>query len=187
MNRKVILLGANDAVKDLPTTQQHVPLGQYKENLTKIINHPRITAHKPKILLVTPPPLDEVKCKPRDLAWGHVESSRESAISESYTEKAREVARENPGVVLIDLFKAIMDKAIEMAPGEYTPGGPWLGTLENGKQGGLDHLLHDGLHLSSDAYKVFFEAIIPHIGQQWVGLADDDRSDYVFPDWRDLK
>lgn len=183
----MILLGANDAVKPLATTQQHVSIEQYKENLTKIVNHPCITAHKAKILLVTPPPLDEIKTTKADLAWGHSEGIRESAISAAYSEKAREVARENPGVVLIDLWQAIMEKAISMAPNDYQPGGPWLGTLKNGKQGGLDQLLHDGLHLSTEAYKVFFETVIPHIGQQWVGLADDDRSDYVFPDWRDLK
>ncbi|KAH7023651.1 SGNH hydrolase-type esterase domain-containing protein [Ilyonectria destructans] len=182
----VILLGANDAVIDLPTTAQHVPLETYKENLTKIVNHPRITAHKPKILLVTPPPLDEIKVTVRDMNWGHSQASRTSAISASYSETARQVARENPGVVLVDLWQAIMDKAIEMAPGDYQTGGPWLGSPENGKQGGLDELLHDGLHMSGKAYQVFYDTLLPHIGQEWKSLPADDRVGYVFPDWREL-
>ncbi|KAH7162453.1 SGNH hydrolase-type esterase domain-containing protein [Dactylonectria estremocensis] len=187
MDYLVILLGANDAVIELPTTSQHVPIHQYKENLTKIINHPRITAHKPKILLVAPPPLDQIKVTVRNVAEGHSQATRTSAISASYSEVAREVAKENPGVVLIDLWKAIMDKAIKMAaPGDYTPGGPWLGSPESGKQGGLDELLPDGLHMSGKAYEVFYDTIVPHIGQEWQALEDDDRAGYLLPDWRDL-
>lgn len=183
---QLILLGANDAVRPMPTTAQHVPLEEYKENLNKIVNFPAIQAHKPKILMVTPPPVDQIKIAGLDKSWGHEGPTRTSAITASYAEKAREVARENEGVILIDLWQAIMDKAIAMAPGDYQPGGPWLGSLECGKQGGLDTLLPDGLHMNGEAYKVFHDIVIPHVGQQWVGLADDDKRDYVFPDWREL-
>ncbi|KAM5362513.1 hypothetical protein ACJZ2D_012503 [Fusarium nematophilum] len=186
MDYLVILFGANDAVLDLPTTGQHVPLDRYKQNLNEIINHPRITAHKPQILLVTPPPLDEIKSTPRNLAWGHSRGIRTSAISASYSEGARQVARENPGVIVVDLYQALMDKAIAMAPGDYTAGGPLLGSPENGKQGGLDVLLHDGLHMSGAAYRVFYDTLRPHIGNEWKDLADDDRTGFVLPDWRDL-
>ncbi|KAF7547782.1 hypothetical protein G7Z17_g7483 [Cylindrodendrum hubeiense] len=164
----------------------HVPLETYKDNLTKIVNHPRITAHKPKILLVTPPPLDQIKVTGLNMAAGHSQAVRTSAISASYSEAARQVARENPGVVSIDLWKAIMDKAIEMAPGDYQAGGPWLGSPENGKQGGLDVLLPDGLHMAGKAYEVFYDTILPHIGQEWQSLGGDDRTGYVLPDWREL-
>ncbi|EFY93396.1 GDSL Lipase/Acylhydrolase family protein [Metarhizium acridum CQMa 102] len=112
----VVLLGANDA--SLPTTPQHVPIDQYKENLTKIVTHPNIQAHEPKILLVTPPPLDEIKLTKVDMENGHASATRSSAVSASYSEKVREVARENPNVRLVDLWKAIMDKAISMAPND---------------------------------------------------------------------
>ncbi|KAK7422366.1 hypothetical protein QQX98_001645 [Neonectria punicea] len=186
MEYLVILLGANDAVIELPTTSQHVAIETYRDNLTKIINHPRITAHKPTILLVTPPPLDQLKVRVLNMAAGHSQETRTSAISASYSEMARQVARENPGVVLVDLWKAIMDKAIEMAPGDYQAGGPWLGSPENGKPGGLEELLPDGLHMSGKAYRVFYDTIIPHIGKKWQGLAGDDRTGYILPDWRDL-
>ncbi|KAM0253888.1 hypothetical protein ACHAQJ_007120 [Trichoderma viride] len=177
----LILLGANDAVIPLETTSQHVPLETYKENLNKIINYPRIRAHNPKILLVTPPPVDEIKLKILDTAEGHASAIRASAISASYAEKAREVARENPGVILIDLWQAIMGEAISMSPEDYQPGGPWLGSPENGKQGGLDELLPDGLHMGGKGYRVFFDEIKAHIGQR---NRPGDRTDYVMPDWR---
>lgn len=179
-------MGANDSVLPLPTTSQHVPIDQYKENLIKIITHPYIQAHQPKILLVTPPPVDEIKLSQLDVQGGHPEATRRVTVTAAYAEKAREVAREHPGVELIDLWQALMDKAISMAPGDYQPGGPWLGSPENGKQGGLDALLPDGLHMSGAAYSVFYETVLPHIGQEWAQLPEGDRTGYLFPDWRVL-
>ncbi|KAF4968231.1 hypothetical protein FSARC_4322 [Fusarium sarcochroum] len=186
MDYLVLLFGANDAVLKDAITKQHVPIDRYKENLTKIINHPRITAHKPQILLVTPPPLDEIKTTPRSIENGHRGAVRTSAVSAAYAEVARQVAQANPGVQIVDLWKAQMDKAISLTPGDYTTGGPWLGSPENGKQGGLDALLHDGLHMSGAGYRVFYEALTPFIGKEWHGLPGDDRRGFVIPDWREL-
>lgn len=80
-----------------------------------------------------------------------------------------------------------MDKAIEMSPGDYQPGGPNLGTPENGKRGALKELMPDGLHMSGQAYRIFYNLVIPHIGQEWSGLPDTDKSGYILPDWRSLK
>ncbi|GJN77350.1 GDSL Lipase/Acylhydrolase family protein [Purpureocillium lilacinum] len=182
----VVLLGANDAVIPLPTTTQHVPLDQYKKNLTTIVNHPHILAHEPKILLVTPPPVDEIRLKELNMAEGHPCAVRTSAISSSYSETARQVARENAHVVSIDLWKGIMDKAIAMTPDDYKEGGPLLGTPDNGNRGGLASLLPDGLHMSGDAYRVFYGLLKPHIGEEWVNLPVEDRTGYLFPDWREL-
>ncbi|OLN93948.1 Isoamyl acetate-hydrolyzing esterase 1-like protein [Colletotrichum chlorophyti] len=181
----LVLLGANDAVRPMDTTTQHVPLKEYKENLIKIVTHPNVTAHQAKILLVTPPPIDEIRITKLDLAWGHPQATRTSKISAEYTQAARDVAAEVPGVTLIDLWQALMDHAVSNTPG-FKVGGPLLGTPELGEQGGLADLLPDGLHMSGEAYKVFYQAVWPHIGQEWANLAEDDRSGYVFPDWRDL-
>jgi lysophospholipase L1-like esterase len=185
-SRQLILLGANDAVLPLEHTAQHIPLDQYKRNLGDIVNHPHIKAHQPKILLVTPPPLDEIKTSKLDIEKGFPQSTRTSSVSASYSEAAREVARENPGIVLVDLWKAVMDKAIEMSPSDYQSGGPWLGSPENGKSGGLDILLPDGLHMNGDAYRILYGLIAPHIGAHWTGNPENDRAEYVLPDWRDI-
>lgn len=130
--------------------------------------------------------MDEIKLTKLDMAVGHASTLRASATSAAYSEKAREVARENPGVVLIDLWKAVMDKAVSMTPQDYKPGGPWLGSPENGQQGGLDSLLPDGLHLSGSAYRVFYDEIKSHIGEEWASLPKHDKSGYLFPDWKVL-
>lgn len=135
---------------------------------------------------MTPPPLDELKATPKAIAWGLPRSPRTAAISAEYSEAAREVARQNPDVVLVDLYTAFINKAIDLAPYDYKENGPLPGTPENGKPGGLDILLNDGLHLSGEGYKVFFDLIVPYIGKEWQGLAIDDRTGYKLPDWRDL-
>lgn len=174
-----ILIGANDAVLPWSPTKQHVPLEEYKENLGKVISHPSIKAHQPKIFLITPPPIDQIKHHRLDTEAGLKSALRESAISASYSEKAREVARENPNVELVDLWQAIMDRAISQAPNDYLPGGPLLGTLENGKPGGLDTLLPDGLHLGGEAYEILFDLLRPHIEA-------DLEEKPVLPLWREL-
>ncbi len=57
----VVFYGANDArLEDNEGgVQQHVPLEQYRENLIRIITDPRVKAHNPKIIVMTPPPIDE--------------------------------------------------------------------------------------------------------------------------------
>lgn len=185
--RQVILLGANDAVLPLPGTWQHVPLEKYGENLSAIITHPRIQAHNPKILLVTPPPLDEIKAGEEDRKEGFPEPIRRAAVTAKYAQKARDVAAKHDNVTLIDLNKAIMDKAIELVPGDYEPGGPLPGTPENGKRGGLEKLLLDGLHLGGLAYQVFYDILSPHVGPEWENLPVTDRTGYVFPDWREFE
>ncbi|KAI0480660.1 SGNH hydrolase [Xylariaceae sp. FL0804] len=172
----VVLLGANDACLPIPTNTQGVPIEQYKDNLKKIITHEYIQAHQSKILLVTPPPLDEIRTTVLDLDSGHKEPQRRAAVSAQFSETARQVASEIPGVVLVDLQKALMEKAISMTP-DFDPQGPPLGYPEGGKRGGLEKLLPDGLHMSGEAYRVLFDIVQPHIGP-----VPDDFS--VFPEWR---
>ncbi|KAI2639673.1 SGNH hydrolase [Hypomontagnella submonticulosa] len=171
----LVLLGANDACIPIPTNTQGIPIDQYKENLIKIITHDHIKAHNPKILLVTPPPVDEIRITALDLALGHPQATRQAAVSAAYSETARKVAAEIPGVVVVDLQKAIMDKAVSTTP-DLDASGPPLG-YPGGKRGTLEQLLPDGLHMSGEAYKVFFDIVKPHIGPFPEGQA-------VFPDWR---
>ncbi|KAL2754631.1 hypothetical protein ACRALDRAFT_1081592 [Sodiomyces alcalophilus JCM 7366] len=179
----MVLLGANDAVRPFPQLKQHVPKEKYKANLTKIISHPAIKAHNPKVLLVTPPPVDEIGMKKTDLAHGWPDVSRHAALSAEYSQIARDVAAET-GAVSIDLYAALLDYAVARTPG-HDANGPRLGTFELGESGKLAELLPDGLHLSGEAYKVFFEKVLPHIHPEWAG-EDADRSGYLFPDWREL-
>jgi lysophospholipase L1-like esterase len=180
-----VLFGANDACVPLPTNTQHVPLDEFKRNLVNIINHPNITAHKPKILLVTPPPLDEIHITKLDLAWGHPEATRRAKISAAYSEAVRRVAAEHPQTTtLVDLWKALMDTAIAKTPGFDPRAGLALGDPESGLRGYLEHLLPDGLHMSGESYRVLFDIVRPHIGSEWVDFPAEDRVGYVLPEWR---
>ena len=181
---KFILFGANDAAVQLPTNFQHVPIVRYKANLIRIINHPIITAHKPKIFLVTPPPLDQIRVTVLDMANGHPAAARQTKTSAAYSETVRQVVAEHPGVTLIDLHKAVMERAIEKTPG-FDPKGPALGDPEGGVRGYLEHLLPDGLHLSAESYRIFYDLVRPHVGTEWAGTPDEQRVGYVLPDWRD--
>lgn len=180
---QVVLLGANDAVLDMPSTMQHVPIDDYKANLKAIITHPNVVAHKPTIIVVTPPPLDEIRATELDLAEGHPKCTRTAVNSAAYSQVARDVAAEVPGTKLVDLWKGIMDKAIEMDGGsfDYNTAGAWLGDPKSGKQGGLKTLLPDGLHMNADAYKVFRGLLAEHLPE--TQPEREARTDYVFPDW----
>ncbi len=169
-----ILLGANDACVVLPTNRQHVPLDQYRANLAGIINHPNVQAHKPEIFLITPPPLDEIRITKLDLALGHPAATRQHKVSTAYSEAARQVAAAHPGVVLIDLWKAVMDRAVEKTP-DFDPSGPSPRRPRGWKRGYLEHLLPDGLHMSGEAYEVFYDIVKPHMGSEWAGTEEEAR------------
>lgn len=171
-----ILFGANDSALPRPVNNQHVPLDKYKQNLVSIITHPSIAAHSPKIFLVTPPPLDELKTSETD------NGIRKHRVSASYSEAVRQVAAEH-SVGVIDLWTAVMDYAISKTPGFDRSKGN-LGDPETGERGHLKELLPDGLHLSAEAYRVFYDVVKPHLGKEWEGTNDEERVGYVLPDWK---
>lgn len=177
-----VLFGANDACVPLPTNFQHVPLDKFKENLARIVTHPNILAHKPKIFLITPPPLDEIRLTVLDLAAGHHKATRHARVSSTYSDAVRQVAAEQ-GVTLVDLWKALMDRAIEKTPA-YDPRGPALGDPEGGIRGHLEALLPDGLHLSSESYRIFYDLVRPLVGTEWADKPEEDRFGWVLPEWR---
>jgi len=182
-----VLLGANDACRPLAVDNQHVPLDRYKENLRRIVTHPHITAHKPKIFIVTPPPLDEIRMDEVDRAAGHGGALRSAKTSAAYSDAARAVAVETAGVTLVDLYRALMDAAVANTPG-FTPdpNGPALGDPACGQRGYLEQLLPDGLHLSTEAYRIFYHDLVrPLVGSEWAGTPAEDKVGYVFPEWRD--
>ncbi|KAI1851361.1 hypothetical protein JX265_000405 [Neoarthrinium moseri] len=198
----LILLGANDACLPHSYPTQYCSLDDYRANLKAIITHPNITAHKPTILLVTPPPLDETRIHQYDILENNLEElTRNAANSAKYSQAARDVAAEVPGTVLVDLQDGLMKHAVSLTGKlesfEYDADGkPLLGYLLKddegkirGRRGGLGQLLPDGLHLSGEAYRVFFDLVRPHIGPFPEKLDDKgEKSEFAnpFPDWRIL-
>lgn len=105
--------------------------------------------------------MNEIHYQLLDKEWGYSEPSRRCDTTVLYAEKVRELAKETPGVVLIDLWNAIMDAAVAKTPEDYTPGGPWLGTNQNGKEGGMRSMFWDSLHLSGDGFRVLYDTMVP--------------------------
>jgi lysophospholipase L1-like esterase len=180
----MVLLGANDAA--IEESEQHVPLADFRSNLEKIITHERIVAHKPTILLVTPPPVDQigrtyhdvVRCK-RDKVQRH------AARSAQYSQAVRDVAAKHKGdskIELIDLYKSIMDMAKAKSKDVKGAEGFVLGDPEyNAKDSGfLKKLLPDGLHMAGLGYKNLMGLMLPSLS---VHLKDDVESELVCPDW----
>lgn len=179
----LIMFGANDSSLPDSPTHQHVPLEKYKQNIRAMITHSSVMAHSPTILLVTPPPLDEIRLLVGDLASGYPSVTRRSSVTAEYATAIRDIAvefREN--VVLIDLWTAIMNEAIALTPG-YVAERALLGSEEKGERGGLEDLLVDGLHLTGIGYKVFLNEVLPVVGRICQEEPADNIS-WVFPPWR---
>lgn len=197
----MILFGANDAC--IPTSQsgQHVPLARYQENLRKIINHPLIVAHNPKVILVVPPPVDAARSLEVDrVNKGINEVRREASNTLEYCKAARVVGEElgDRGVV-VDLWQTFMEKAIAETPGYDREKGPLLGSRSLGECKALVDLLPDGLHMSGKyaypvwvsviltflvgkGYKLFFDQVVKAIEEKW---PEDQplKMEMIYPAW----
>lgn len=176
---QVVLLGANDAALQQEVDNQGVPLEEYKTNLRRIITHPHVTAHAPQVLVVTPPPLDEIRTTELDVPkYGR--GLRQTARSAAYSQAARDVAASVAGVKVVDLQRALLDVAAARTPGWDAATQPPLGSsAAGGQRGYLETLLPDGLHLGGEAYRVFFGLVAAEIK-----LPGADAEGYVHPEWR---
>jgi hypothetical protein len=85
----------------------------------------------------------------------------------------------------VDLWKALMGRAISKTPNFDPTTGPSLGDPEGGRRGYLEQLLPDGLHLSAESYRIFYSLVEPLLGSEWAGTPDEARVGYILPDWRE--
>lgn len=92
---------------------------------------------------------------------------RTAANTAAYALASREVAGECPGVIVCDLWTAMMRVAGwegELGGGEkdvLLPGGPDAGENE-----ALARMLPDGLHLSAEGYRVWYDELSKVIREQ---------------------
>ncbi|KIH90659.1 hypothetical protein SPBR_00952 [Sporothrix brasiliensis 5110] len=179
----VVLLGANDAALKADKDNQHVDLAEYEANLKAILTHPNIQAHKPgKILVVTPPPVDGIRLHEFErINYNQTRTSRQALVSAKYSEAARRVAQSVPNTAIVDLNKALMDLAIARTAGFDPKGSVVLGDEAGGQRGYLANLLSDGLHLSGEGYRVFFEELRPHIDPP---NSRETVEGWIYPEWR---
>lgn len=166
-----IWLGANDAT--FPGEAQHVPLETFKANmrrLVRMVTDPHSAWHSPatRVVLLTPPPVYADKWRdflrvngtpPRDTSDRDLEGSR------VYAEATREVALQE-GVALVDTWTLLWDAA-------------------GGKEENLTQFLSDGLHLSTDGYKLVYDALVKLILERYPEI-HFDKPFMAFPPWNEV-
>lgn len=102
-----------------------------------------MTSHNPRIIVVTPPPVEERRLLDSSRAFGYTNLTRASKVTKTYADAAREVAGKG-GFVVCDLWKAMMEKA-GWREGEGGEVGEVLpGCMEREENEVLRALLSDG-------------------------------------------
>jgi lysophospholipase L1-like esterase len=87
-----------------------VPLDQYKKNLKAIVEHPLIRAQDPRILILTPPPINEHQMETFDKEKNFPTPSRTASNTKLYADASREVAN-SLGIPVADIWTAFMEAA----------------------------------------------------------------------------
>lgn len=131
----MIFFGANDAC--LPGQSQHVPLELYCKTLKMLSLHPSVAAHDPKIILVTPPPVNEYQLTIRDARGGCTVPQRTAANTRKYADACRMVGEEL-NLPVVDLWHAFMSKT------GWKVGDPLIGSKDVERNEVLETLLRDG-------------------------------------------
>lgn len=125
-----MFFGANDACLPESPSGQHVPIESYAQYLEEILKHPTVTIHRPRLILITPPPVNEYQLN-------FPEATRTAEVTYSYAIRCREVG-EKLGVPVLDLWSAIAAKA------GWKEGQGVIGSRNSPRSEELDKMLVDG-------------------------------------------
>lgn len=131
---QTVWFGANDAA--LPGYEQHVAPEQYRRNLISIITHPVVKAQCPRIILITPPPVDEYA-----LADSGMGGARTAEHTKLYADTAVEVGKEL-GVAVLNIWACLMEKS------GWQPGSPLNGSLAVSRNWAFSQFFTDGVSCS---------------------------------------
>merc|ERR1711939_15217 len=167
----VVFFGANDArLPDGDGPQQHVPLDKYCQNLKNIVAHERVMEHEGvKVVLVTPPPIDEHALLKQKMGTRKAEVTREYA-------SAVKCLAEELRIPCLDIWGIFMREA------GWKTGEMLMGSLSVEKNG-LPKLLRDGLHPTSAGNKLVFTGLMDLIAAQWPGLLPEKLKPTFIPWW----
>ncbi|KAF2105940.1 SGNH hydrolase-type esterase domain-containing protein [Lophiotrema nucula] len=170
----VLFFGANDASLPNAENKQHVPLEEYKDNLKKIVTHPLVTAHNPRVILVAPPPVNEHLFEP---------VNRVATGTRQYAEAVVELGKELD-VPVVNLWNAFMAKTGWEAE-KWKIGDPIPGSLNAAPNDGLVELMYDGLHFNPSGYDLFFQEVKSLIENKFPDQTAENLP-MVLPAWNDL-
>lgn len=117
-------------------------MDEYKANLEKIIMHPQIVAHNPRIILIAPPPINEHLWWPRDQEKGYGAVTRTAAATKAYADAVVELGAKL-NLPVVNLWKAFMAKTNFQIDG-WKVGDVLPGSLETTQNDALVELMYDG-------------------------------------------
>ncbi|XP_016753308.2 GDSL esterase/lipase At5g45920 [Gossypium hirsutum] len=143
-----VFFGANDAcLPDRYGAFQHVPLDEYKRNLHSIVASLKKRWPSTLILLITPPPIDEVQ----RIRYPYVENplglpERTNEAAGAFAKACVETAGEC-GISVVDLWTRM----------QHYP--DWRNAF-----------LKDGLHLTQEGNKVVFEEVMKKLNEGGLSL-----------------
>lgn len=113
------------------------------QNLRTICTHECVKAQSPRLIIITPPPVNEYKMEPVDIMKGHNGLQRTAEHTRAYANAARKVGEELQLPVL-DLWSIFMQKA-GWVDGEPLPG--CRGVERNQL---IEDLMYDGEYCSPE-------------------------------------
>ncbi|CAK8676874.1 isoamyl acetate-hydrolyzing esterase 1 homolog [Clavelina lepadiformis] len=153
-----IFFGANDAALPEYSSEHHVPVERYEMNLNKIVdNFKKMDLDADKIIIISPPPVDEKAHLQNTIAKGNGNvSDRSNDVTKTYGQASARVAKAR-GCRHIDLWQTMM-------------------STDN-----YSKYLSDGLHLSDEGNKLLGKCLEPHVRELTQHLP------VMLPQWRDFK
>ncbi|XP_070547255.1 isoamyl acetate-hydrolyzing esterase 1 homolog [Ptychodera flava] len=134
----VIFFGSNDAIFEECSPKQHVPIDDYKLNLKEMAQYLlTVSVLREKIILVTPPPIDDEKWEKECKAKGKP-VDRKNSVNGDYS-KACFAAAKDYGIDVLDLWTLMQ------------------------KEKNWRTFLSDGVHLSPEGDQFLFKSIAEKI------------------------
>ncbi|EPZ31949.1 SGNH hydrolase-type esterase domain-containing protein [Rozella allomycis CSF55] len=155
----IVFLGANDArLSKEDIFFQHVPVEDYKTNLTKIVN--LLKAEKLSVILSTPPTLDDEEWNKECIRKGLPSYNRLKENTKLYAIACKEVARAE-NIPCLDTFSL----------------------FENNEEN-IEKLFSDGLHFSEMGNEIFFKALVEMLNHQGF---DPQNLNAFLPYYKDIR
>jgi isoamyl acetate esterase len=170
-----------------------VPLARYEDNIRAIVSHACVTAQGPRILLITPPPIDEYSNEITEAAKGYAERRRTADHTKKYADACRRTGEEL-GLAVLDLWSSVMGEAgwdgTGPLPGSKAlPRNPVLeaflldGLSTRCKSNELILTFHgSGLHLSPEGYAFLFKEVMAIVRDRWPDQTPEALA-LRFPHW----
>mmetsp|Transcript_78281 Transcript_78281/g.203436 ORF Transcript_78281/g.203436 Transcript_78281/m.203436 type:complete len:287 (+) Transcript_78281:98-958(+) len=156
-----VWFGANDGADASLNPRQHVPIDEYKTNLTQIVE--RIRQRCERVIVLSPPPIHEasyrtVFVEPRQGKGAPLD--RSLAVSQSYAVAAGEVAAAT-GCAFVDIWSKVQSAAPVVPGSDEQPWGRYL---------------YDGLHLSQEGNQLVFDELLSVVREHFLEvLVEPDR------------